>query len=104
VEKLLICLQPTHYPTNKVLFAEEETAVPEIVQLHFLLLAAGEVLKVKKTVNPQDIQDYIQQDEAFGVRPELNNCRLALHLLEDSGFIKRVPAFDDLYNDTYTHV
>lgn len=78
--------------------------MPEIVQLHFLLLAAGEVLKVQKTVKPQDIQNYIQQDEAFGVRPELENCRLALRLLEGSGFIKPVPPFKDLYNDIYTRL
>ena len=78
--------------------------MPEIVQLHFLLLAAGEVLKVQKTVNPIDIQNYIQQDEAFGVRPELENCRLALRLLEGSGFIKLMPPFKDLYNETYTRV
>ena len=52
--------------------------MPEIVQMHFLLLAAGEVLKAQKTVNPQDIQNYIHQDEAFGVRVPLDDCRLAL--------------------------
>lgn len=78
--------------------------MPEIVQLHFLLLAAGEVLKVQKTVNPQDIQNYIQQDEAFGIRVPLDNCRMALQLLKDSGFIKLVNPFEDLYNDTYCRV
>ena len=78
--------------------------MPEIVQLHFLLLAAGEVLKVQKTVTPQNIQNYIQQDEAFGVRPELESCRLALHLLEASGFIKLVNPFEDLYDETYSRV
>jgi hypothetical protein len=88
---------------DKDLFAKEET-VPEIVQLHFLLLAAGEVLKAQKTVNPVEIQNYIQQDEAFGVRPPLDECRLALSLLENSGFIKLVNPVEDLYNDTYCRV
>jgi hypothetical protein len=78
--------------------------VPEIVQMHFLLLAAGEVLKAQKTVNPQDIQNYIHQDEAFGVRVPLDDCRLALQLLEGSGFIKLVNPFEDLYNETYSRV
>jgi hypothetical protein len=64
--------------------------MPEIVQFHFLLLAAGEVLKVNKAVCPLDIQNYIQQDEAFGVRPPLDDCRLALEMLAGSGFIKLI--------------
>jgi hypothetical protein len=51
------------------------------------MLAAGEVLKHDKYVNAQKVQDYIQQDESFGVRPPLGECRLALRLLEDSGFL-----------------
>ncbi len=61
--------------------------VEPIVQFHFLLLAAGEVLKTNRTVNAQKIQDTITQDEAFGVRVPLDQCRLALQLLERSGFL-----------------
>ena len=61
--------------------------MPEIVGFHFLLLAAGEVLKADKYVTAQKIQNYIQNDEAFGVRVPLDDCRLALKLLEDAGFI-----------------
>ena len=57
------------------------------VPFHFLMLAAGEVLKHDKYVTAQKMQDYVQQDEAFGVRPPLEDCRLALKLLEDSGFV-----------------
>ena len=78
--------------------------MPEIVQLHFLLLAAGEVLKVNKNVTPQDIQNYIQQDEAFGVRVPLDDCRLALKLLEGSGFIKLAKPFEEFLNETYSRV
>jgi hypothetical protein len=56
-------------------------------QFHFLLLAAGEVLKRERYVTAQKIQDLIVQDEAFGIRVPLDQCKLALTLLEDSGFI-----------------
>jgi hypothetical protein len=71
--------------------------MPEIVQFHFLLLAAGEVLKREKFVTSQKIQDYINEDEAFGVRLPLEDCRLALQLLEDSGFIVKSVKNDDEY-------
>lgn len=54
---------------------------------HFLLLAIGEILKTENYCTAQNIQDYIQKDDAFGVRPPLNDCRLALKLMEASGFI-----------------
>jgi hypothetical protein len=59
----------------------------EIVAFHFLMLAAGEVLKFEKYVTAQKVQDCIQNDDAFGVRIPLEECRLALQLLENSGFI-----------------
>jgi len=62
---------------------------------HFLLLAIGEILKIEDYCTPQDVQDYIQNDDAFGVRPPLNDCRLALKLMEDSGFV--VLCEDDKY-------
>jgi hypothetical protein len=60
----------------------------EIVPFHFLLLAVGEVLKINDYVTAQKVQDFIQNDDAFGVRPPLEECRLALILMEGSGFIK----------------
>ena len=60
----------------------------EIVPFHFLLLAVGEVLKINDYVTAQKIQDFIQNDDAFGVRPPLEECRLALTLMENSGFIR----------------
>lgn len=71
--------------------------MPEIVQFHFLLLAAGEVLKREKFVTAQKIQDYINEDEAFGVRLPLEDCRLALQLLDDSGFVIKSVKNDDEY-------
>jgi hypothetical protein len=73
--------------------------MPEIVQFHFLLLAAGECLKHSptQTVTAQDIQNYIQNDDAFGVRVPLDQCRLALELLENSGFIIRMPDTVGIY-------
>jgi hypothetical protein len=62
-------------------------AMPQIVEFFFLMLAAGEVLKKQRFVNAQKIQDYIQSDDTFGVRVPLPQCRLALQLLEDSGFV-----------------
>jgi hypothetical protein len=67
--------------------------MPQNVQFHFLLLAAGEVLKYEKFVTPQKIQDFIQNDEAFGVRVPLSGCRMALSMLSDSGFI--MPSIED---------
>ena len=53
----------------------------------FLLLSVGELLKKDNLICAQDIQDFIQEDDAFGVRPPLADCRLALQLMENSGFI-----------------
>ena len=74
--------------------------MPEIVQFHFLMLAAGEVLKRDRLVNAQKIQDLILQDEAFGIRIPLDECRLALNLLEDAGFIMEAVDHKDEYERT----
>lgn len=74
--------------------------MPEIVQFHFLLLAAGEILKRDRFVNAQKIQDFIVQDESFGVRLPLDECRLALKLLEDAGFIMEAVDHKDEYERT----
>lgn len=59
------------------------------VALHFILLAVGEVLKVDEFVTPQSLQDFIAKEDAFGgYRIPLDECRLALRLMEESGFIK----------------
>ena len=60
------------------------------VGFHFLLLAIGEILKTEEYVTAQDIQDFIQNDDAFGVRIPLDQCRLALKLMEDAMFIVRI--------------
>lgn len=61
------------------------------IAFHFVLLAAGEVLKYNTFVNPQKLQDYITEDESFGgIRVPLDECRLALVLLENSGFLKKI--------------
>lgn len=60
------------------------------VAFHFLLLAIGEILMIDDVVTPQKIQDYIQKDDAFGVRLPLADCRLALELMEKSCFIVKI--------------
>lgn len=57
------------------------------IPFHFLLLATGEILKYKEEVKAVDIQNFINEDPAFGARPKLNDCRLALQLLTDCGFL-----------------
>lgn len=58
------------------------------ISLHFLLLSVGEVLKTNILVTPQKMQDFIVRDDAFGgIRVPLDDCRLALQLMEASGFI-----------------
>lgn len=64
--------------------------MPDVVAFHFVLLAVGEVLKVYPTANAQKVQDFIQEDEAFGVRLPLETCRMALDMLEKSGFILQI--------------
>ena len=66
----------------------------ETVPFHFLLLAAGEVLKYDIVVTAQKIQDFIQDDYAFGVRVPLKHCRLALELLADSYLLKELGSGD----------
>lgn len=69
------------------------------IQFFFVLLAAGEVLKIDTVVTAQKIQDFIQNDDAFGVRIPLDDCRLALRLLKDSGFLIDFP--NSVANDAY---
>lgn len=68
--------------------------MPEIVAFHFLILAIGEVLKAKPTCTAQNIQDYIQADEAFGVRVPLDQCRLAIRLAADASLVHRVGQYE----------
>jgi hypothetical protein len=57
--------------------------------LHFVLLAIGEILKADDFVTAQTLQNFITREEAFGgFRIPLADCRLALELMENSGFIK----------------
>jgi hypothetical protein len=65
------------------------------VAFHFLLLAIGKVLMIDDIVTSQKVQDYIQNDDAFGVRLPLADCRLALMLMEQCGFIVKIA--DDKY-------
>jgi len=69
----------------------------QTVGFHFVLLAAGEILKHERFVTAQKIQDFIQADDAFGVRLPLSDCRLALTLLNDSGFVMPSPGMDETY-------
>jgi len=64
---------------------------------HFLLLAIGEVLKHDRYVTSLKLQNFISKDNSFAIRPVLADCRTALMLLENSGFILKTD------KDTYTH-
>jgi hypothetical protein len=65
---------------------------------HFLLLGIGEILKADDYVNAQKLQDFIANEDAFGgFRVPLADCRLALQLMEDSGFIISIPGSDGDY-------
>lgn len=58
------------------------------IGFHFLLLAIGEILKVDSYVNAQSLQNFVAREDAFGgYRVSLSDCRLALQLMENSGFI-----------------
>lgn len=58
------------------------------IPFHFLLLSVGEVLKTDDCVDDQKMQNFIVRDDAFGgIRVPLEDCRLALQLMEQSGFI-----------------
>jgi len=62
----------------------------ETIKFHFLLLAIGEVLKVDDYVTAQSLQDFVAKEDAFGgYRIHLDQCRLALDLMESSNFIKK---------------
>jgi len=60
------------------------------VPFHFVMLAVGEVLKVDPFVTAQKVQNFVQEEGTFGVRPPLEECRLALQLLEKSHFIHSI--------------
>ncbi len=71
------------------------------IALHFLLLSIGEVLKTDTLVTPQKMQDFIAREDAFGgIRVPLSDCRLALSLMEGSGFIVK-RAEDKYYKYPY---
>jgi hypothetical protein len=58
-----------------------------MIGFHFLILAAGELLKYKDKITPIDIQNFISEDPELGARPPLEDCRLALRLMEDVSLI-----------------
>lgn len=67
-----------------------------VVPFHFLLLSAGECLKAKSTIVAQDVQNIISLDENFyGVRPSMEECQVALDLLNRVGFL-------DYFNGVYS--
>lgn len=61
-----------------------------MIAFHFLLLSAGELLKYKDEITAVDIQTFINEDPVFGARPPLEDCRLALRLLDQCGFIDKI--------------
>lgn len=68
-----------------------------VLGFHFVLLAIGEVLKVDPLVNAQTLQNFITRNDTFGgYRIPLSDCRNALLLMEQSGFIDLIP---DTYGD-----
>lgn len=74
-----------------VLFAGKDTRMHSSIPFHFILLAVGEVLKFNTFVNPQNLQDYVTEDDSFGgIRVPMDECRMALFLMENSGFITKV--------------
>lgn len=73
-----------------------------VIPFHFLLLAVGEILKVDYIVTPQDIQNFITREDTFGgIRVPLTDCRLALQLMESSGFIQKYHRTDGNPSDAY---
>jgi len=60
------------------------------IAFHFILLAAGHALKEKNIITAVDVQNFMTRFEEFGVRPPLEDCRLALTLLEDAELIKSI--------------
>lgn len=69
----------------------------EVVKFHFLLLAIGELFRTNHFVTAQKLQDYILADEAFGVRVPLTECRLALMLMENSGWLIQLEDDPNVY-------
>lgn len=68
----------------------EERLGEESVPFHFLLLAIGAVLDWKECVCAYDIRDIIEFDRNFKSSPKLSECILALDLMEEFGFIKKI--------------
>jgi len=74
------------------------------VPFWMILLAIGEVLKTDEIVTPAKIQNLIAKDESFGgIRIPLNECRMALSLMESSEFIKYIDT-DEYVKKTYTEI
>lgn len=67
------------------------------MEFHFVLLGVGEALKEKNYVTPQSLQDFLADTDMFGsrVRVPLGDCRLALLLMEYSGFIEKTNSFGE---------
>jgi hypothetical protein len=59
------------------------------IPFHFLLLGVGYMIKDYGYTSPERLQNYINNDPNFAIRPPLAECRLAIQLMEDAGFITR---------------
>jgi hypothetical protein len=55
----------------------------------YVVFGAMEVLKLYNYVTPEKLQRFISEDDTFKIRPPLSSCKLALHLLEGSGVIRK---------------
>ena len=60
-----------------------------IVPFHFLILGAGELIRIYRYVTPEKLQTFIMEDDNFGIRVPLQDCRMALHLMEKAELIRR---------------
>ena len=76
-----------------------------MVPVSELVLAAGSLLEIYKDITPLDIQNIIFSNEDFKIRIPLKECRDALILLTESGFLDeyatgcfRKPEFSRYYN------
>lgn len=59
------------------------------VPFHFIVLATGRVLEIYDYVTPEKLQSYIMKDEMFAIRPPLGECKLALYLMENVGYLRK---------------
>ena len=82
---------------------EEKITEVGAVPFHFLLLGAGEALKKTPEISAIRLQNFMADDNTFKVRPNLSECRLALKLLEASGFLRRVSANPPMSADNFQH-